>query len=472
VRDPLLVTLAALAAFGLSLSAPFHLDDHAIIAGAVPPSTRPLTWLLNWMQHRIAGDDPWSWHAVNIALHAATSLLAWRALARLLPARAALIAALVFAVHPVQSETVCYVYARSALLMTSLCMLALASWLAGRPWRAATLFALATLAKEECAAFPIALGMLSLASPRALAAMLGIALAAGLRVAWIASSTPGSGAGAEAGIAPLDYLAAQGPVIAHYARMIVLPWGFSVEPSVATGGALRIVACWALVVAAAMWALRRWSADRPPFWIALALVALAPSSSIFPAAEVVAYRRLYLPMIFVAAGAGLALTRMRPPVIAALAVVLGALSLDRSNVWRSERALWTEAVAASPLNVRPRIHLARAVPPAEALPVLEAARRLAPDDPRVAAEMGRVHLESGNAAAALTEFGRAAALEPRNARAWLNRGVALLALGDAETAKGDFARALLIEPCLDEARRRLERLGAAAPPPRGCPTAK
>ncbi len=463
--EPAILVVAALAAFGVSLTAPFHLDDYSIVAGGLPsPATRPLTWLTFWIHLRIAGSEPWSWHAVNVTLHAASTLFAWRALGRLMPPRAAFIAALVFAVHPVQSETVCYVFARATLLMTALCLLALDRWLAGRRWQAVAWFGLALLAKEECAAFPVALAMLQLARAP-VAAMLAMSLAAGARVTWIASATPGSGAGAQSGISPFDYLAAQGAAIAHYARMIVAPWGFSVEPE-AAGGALL----WLPVAALAVWGLRRWSADRAGFWLALALVVLLPSSSVFAAADVVAYRRMYLPMVFVAAAAGLALSRVRTPIVAVLAVALAALSVQRAFVWRSERALWSEAVAASPANVRPRIHLARAVSPAEALPILEEARRLAPDDPGVAAELGRVLLESGNAAGALGEFGRAAALEPANARAWFNRGVALLALGDAEAAKGDFARALALDPCLADARRQLQRLGGPLPP--ACPTAK
>jgi Flp pilus assembly protein TadD len=78
-------------------------------------------------------------------------------------------------------------------------------------------------------------------------------------------------------------------------------------------------------------------------------------------------------------------------------------------------------------------------------------------------------LESGDAAQALAEFGRALALAPTNARHIQNRGAALLALGQSEAAKADFLRALQRDPCLKPARENLVRLGVQ-PPPDTCPT--
>jgi Flp pilus assembly protein TadD len=102
--------------------------------------------------------------------------------------------------------------------------------------------------------------------------------------------------------------------------------------------------------------------------------------------------------------------------------------------------------------------LARAVPAAEALELLAAAARLAPYDPAVAAETGKILLSQGQSAAALQEFGRALALDPRDARNFNNRGVALDALGQTEAARQDFERALRIDPGLTEARQNLEKL--------------
>ena len=99
-------------------------------------------------------------------------------------------------------------------------------------------------------------------------------------------------------------------------------------------------------------------------------------------------------------------------------------------------------------------------PAAEALELLAAAARLAPNAPAVPAETGKILLSEGQPAAALQEFGRALALDPRDARNFNNRGVALYALEQTEAARQDFERALRIAPSLTEARQNLEKLPA------------
>ncbi len=73
---------------------------------------------------------------------------------------AAFIAAAIFAVHPIQAEVVDYVWARSIALAAVFCFAAWLEWIRGRRWTAVLWFAAALLAKEECAAFPLALLLL------------------------------------------------------------------------------------------------------------------------------------------------------------------------------------------------------------------------------------------------------------------------------------------------------------------------
>ena len=186
------------------------------------------------------------------------------------------------------------------------------------------------------------------------------------------------------------------------------------------------------------------------------LVLLVPSSSVFPAADLAADRRMYLPLLAFGAAAAVLLERI-PGRFLVCAGLLG-ISVFRTQVWRSDEALWREAVAQAPRKVRPRIQLARAVAPPEALHLLDEARKLAPGDPAIAAETGKTLLSAGNAAAALSEFGRALALDPRDANNYNNRGVALAALGQNEAARLDFQRALRISPGLSSAAENLRKM--------------
>ena len=130
-------------------------------------------------------------------------MLLYAALSRLLPQPAAFLGAAIFAVHPLVSEPVNYVFARPILLATLLCLGSLLAWLQDRRWIAVLLFAAALLAKEECAAFPLVLLWLRRRDWVPVAVMLGLAVAAGVATAMAGAMIPGSGIGGQAGVSPL-----------------------------------------------------------------------------------------------------------------------------------------------------------------------------------------------------------------------------------------------------------------------------
>jgi len=480
MRARFLLLAAALAAFGASLGSGFHFDDYAIFSDPALTSpwgwlqiwgwrqTRPLTYLTFWLNYQTGGQDALGYHVLNLLLHLGAVLLAYECLRRLLPQRAALVAAAFFAVHPLQAEAVDYVWGRSIVLAALFCLAALLCWITDRPWTAVAWFAAALLAKEECAAFPLLLAMLP-ASPRRrpqIAVMLGLAVAAGARVVYAAAVIPGAPAGLHAGISPWKYWLAQGPVILRYFRLLIVPYGFTVDADIRVPPVWLGLLAWAGLAALAVF-LWRWRTRPAAMWLLAGLILLIPSSSIFPAADLSADRRMYLPLLGFAAVVGQALSLRRvfnpptPPVMPLLLLLtLTGLSIARTQVWMTEERLWREAVRRAPEKLRPKIQLSRAVPAAEALELLASAARLAPNDPAVPAETGKILLSEGQPAAALEEFGRALALDPRDARNFNNRGVAFDALGQTEAARQDFERALAIDPGLTEARQNLLQLPA------------
>ena len=480
MRARLLLAAAALAAFGASVVAGFHFDDYAIFDDAVTGSgwsavfavrqTRPLTYLTFWLNRALGGNDALGYHALNLALHLAAVLLAYECLVRLMDRRAAWLAAALFAVHPLQAEAVDYVWARAIVLAAVFVFASLLAWLDRRPWLAVALFALALAAKEECAAFPLALWLLDarfLRQPECgarraarwapLAAMLALSLAAGLRVIYAAAVSPGSQAGAHAGISPLHYALAEGTVLWRYLRLFAFPYGFTVDADIRVPPVWLGIAAWC-ALAAGLTALWRWRREQAA-WLAVAALLLLPSSSIFPAADLAADRRMYLALLPLSAAFALSVGCVRARWLAPLlVVVLIAVSIGRTDVWSSDESLWREAVSRAPEKLRPRIQLSRSVGTEEALAQLAEARRIAPDDAAVAAETGRVLLAAGRPADALAHFGRALGLAPRDANNYNNRGVALQALGQTEAARGDFERALSLDPGLAAARENLRKL--------------
>lgn len=467
-----------MAAFAGSLFSGFHFDDYGMLQDPAVVSaggwarcwslwqTRPLTWFTFWLNYQFSGRDPIWWHAVNLALHVACAVLVYRLLRRLLP-QAAVLGALIFAVHPIQAEAVDYVYARAILLCTLFCLLAIDDWTRDRAWRAAAWFALAVLSKEECVSLPLVLALYGWRKRLLpLAAMCGMALLAGVRVIAAIEATGMKNIGATAGISPLGYGSEQGIAILRYFGLLVFPWFFSVDPQIPSPAWIWRFLAWAVLAGLIAAAVRRFRDVPAAFWILAGFILLIPSSSIFPAADLAADRRMYLPMLAFAPAIAWLLPARRGVIVVG---VLAVLSVVRTYVWASDERLWSEAASQAPGKIRPVLQLSRAVPPERAVALLQDAERLAPDEPQIPTELARIDLELNRPGEALAQAGRALALTPHEPHALNNRGAVLLAMNQTAAARRDFLAALNLEPCLEEARQNLARSGGVPADAPRCP---
>ena len=126
----------------------------------------PVTYSALWVQWRLWGMHPMGYHAVNVSLHAANSLLLWAVLRRIrLPG--SYLAALIYAVHPLNVESVAWISELKNLLAMLFCLASV--WFYARPegdsarmgWRAYGLsllcFVLAMLSKGSVAILPLIL---------------------------------------------------------------------------------------------------------------------------------------------------------------------------------------------------------------------------------------------------------------------------------------------------------------------------
>ncbi len=459
---------------------------------------RPLVNLTLAFNYAVSGTAPWSYHVFNIVVHAVAACvlfgLSVRALRRVHVAwlreadvtpLAGLIAGL-WALHPLQTESVTYVIQRAESLASLAILLALyftaraADSRHSLPWRlAAWLACLAGIGCKETAAVA---PLLVLLYDRAFLAGSWRRLRierwkfhAALFCTWIplaalvvnSEGRTGS-AGFDTSMSVAAYALTQCRAIPHYLSLALWPfplvfdYGTEVVHDVATAvpGALLVLA----LLGASAWAVAR----RPVlgFVGAAFFLLLAPSSSFVPiATQTVAEHRMYLPLSAVVALLVLGLYRACGTRAFGMLVVVGAaaaaLTSARNVVYRSELSVWSDTVAARPTNARAHTNLGIALEQAggvaDAVAHYERALRI--DAANGAAELNLCEalLRLNRIPEAVTHGENAVRLSPRSGDARVNLGNALLRAGRGGDAVASFEAALQLQPGAADAELGLAR---------------
>jgi len=417
-RPYLLLVGAVAAAYANALTASFQFDDFNVIVrqGAVHslaawwdsmPGIRPLLKLSYALSWSAGGGGTFAFHAVNVALHAANALLVWALLQEIWQragikeaAFAAFAGALLFALHPANTEAVTYISGRSVSMMAFFYLASVLAYLRGGPrWLSPLLFLAALATKEVAATLPLALLLcdaLDVRRPFDLRAALKrqafhwLVLAAGI---LMMAAMPRYREMLETSLAlrgMAEQLALQAAAIVRHAGVLVLAVPPNIDPEVPF---VPTVAGWAILAAiAAGLPLLRWQP-----WYAFALLwfflHLAPTNSFLARADAVNDRQLYLASIGPLALVGLAIAlmpRWRAAAIVSIAAVLGASTVARNQDYRSEVALWSDTTRKSPGSARAWNNL------------------------------GYAHQQEGRREAARTAYERALALDPQHAQARTN----------------------------------------------------
>ncbi|MCX6956276.1 MAG: tetratricopeptide repeat protein [Verrucomicrobia bacterium] len=484
------LTFAVVAAYHRVLPFPLYFDDvPAIVENETirhlgrldkvlsPPlngsavTGRPLINLSFALNHALGGTAPAGYHAVNLALHAASTLLLFGLVRRSLRLPAlvarfgrdsttlALATALLWAVHPLQTESVTCIAQRTELLVGLFYLLtlyALVRGVAGErpgPWPALGVAAcfLGMASKEVMVSAPL----LVLVYDRAFVAgsfraawlarrhfYLGLAASWLLLVALLVATggARGAAAGFGLGVTGWSYLLKQCEAIVHYVRLAFWPSPLVVDygADVVGGPAAVLPQALALLVIFGLTLVGLWKNARLAFVGLWFFAILAPSSSVVPlVAQTMAEHRMYLPLAalvtlavlgcYAAAGKrGLLLPL-------GVAFAFGGLTLRRNDDYRSEISLWSVTATQRPFNPRAHANLGAALlktgAVAEAVRHLAEAVRLKSDYADASQNLATGLLLLGRVDDAIAEFHRLLALTPSSGEAHSNLGLALLQAG-------------------------------------------
>ncbi len=389
-----------------ALRAAFQFDDYNVIvdnpavhswaafladaAQGIRPVLK-LSYTLNWL----AGPGPAGFHLFNVAVHAGNTLLVYLLSLRLLGPKGggppdtpvasdALFAALLFAIHPVQTEAVTYVCGRSVSLMGFFYLASILAYDYGERGRSRlflwlvspALFLLAVLARETALTLPAALALWETARGADGRSWRDAArrqaphwILLGLVTFWIAARP----AAADLYLYGLtkrsmaDNALSQLNGITYLLSRLLFAHRLNVDPD------LPVLTKWSSVLAtqaallASLLAVGILSLRRRPavgFGLLWFFLQLLPTNSFLPRFDIANERHLYLAVwgLFLPLGALLATGWRTEPgqrrwpraVVAAVLVAAAVLTAARNHDYRSEVALWERTALLSP--GKPRVH--------------------------------------------------------------------------------------------------------------------
>lgn len=412
--------------------------------GLLPGFYRPLVHVAYGAVYALAELQPWAYHLLNVLLHVAASALVYLLARRWAPGLAAILGALVFAVHPIHSEAVAWAAGIFDVAFAAFSLLALWAITAERRWirfGAPLALAVALLWKEPAVAVvPIAAIYLAArgevrARWRELAALTAVlAVYFCIRIAALggisrATYNPIHLSPSEAALTTLA-------LVFEYARKLVVPAELSPMhqiPLAVSFGDPRALAGAAIVVGIALgaWYARR----RPDLLLALGLLAIPLLPALYTPAltdTLFAERYLYLPSagasLLIAAAVAAWPRRALQAAFATVLVVFAVASFERHATWRDGITLWRDTVTKVPTSA-------------------------------VAWEtLGSAYVCEGRYGEAVDPLSRALALDPKRLDARLNLAISLSETGRRQDAISQAIAAAAYCPACPRPREVLAAL--------------
>jgi len=519
---PTLILAAGIWAYHNSFAVPFLFDDHSSVEDNLTirhlwpiwnvlspsPTTfvggRPVVNLSLALNYALGGTRVWGYHALNLAIHVLAALTLYGIVRRTLARPGlrerfgagaewvALATAVIWMVHPLQTEAVTYISQRCESLMGLFYLLSLYGFIRGAEsqsslgWFTLSVAAcfLGVASKEVIVTAPLMVllydrtfvsGTFREAWTRHRRLHLGLA-SSWLLLGCSITGLHNRGVGYGPGLTGWDYALTECRVVAHYLRLAVWPHPliFDYGEYVPTRH-LAAVVPYALILAVlaigVLFALKRHPAIG--FVGAWFFVILAPTSSVVPImASPMAEHRMYLPLASVVAltvcgsvALGKRLFHERQGVVlgsmagAFVVALLTFLTIQRNRDYISEATIWQDTVEKHPHSPRARYNfgvlLVQQGRLREAIGQYEQALRIKPDYAEVHYNLGVALVQLGRLPEAIGQYEQALRIKPDFAEAHNNLGLALMGQGRLLEAIAHYELSLRIKPDDAEAHYNL-----------------
>jgi protein O-mannosyl-transferase len=441
-----------------------------------PSQYFPMVYTALRMERSAWGLAPAGFHWVNILLHAGNAVLLWWLLRRL-RWPAAWLAAALFALHPVQVESVAWVTELKNVLSLFFCLLTAWAWLefaedGPRAWRfyaVALLFqALALLAKSTACTWPVALLLILWLQGKPISArriwqivpFFAMGLLMGLVSIWWERNHQHTMGDAFTIGWPNRMLIAS-HAIWFYAGKLLWPAGlsFSYERWDIGGGEplpyLWPAAC--VIAAIAIWRDGRGLKAAALFYVAMLAPMLGFIMQYAFRYSFVADHYQYVasigPLVLAAAlleRVCAALGRAKIVIYASLVIFLGVMTWRQCRNYDDSETLWRATLASTPASSIARNNLSQALLDKgqldESMLLSREVLAVRPKDSVARNNLGFALLEKGGADESISCFEQAIAAQPNAPNPHYNLGRAWLKKGRTEPAITNFQTAVRLQP--------------------------
>jgi protein O-mannosyl-transferase len=462
-----------------------------------PSQYFPLVYTTFRIERALWGLNPIGYHCVNILFHIANALLVWRLL-HLLRVPGAWLAAAIFALHPVQVESVAWIAERKNVLMGFFFLLSLLSWTncleapARRMWKfyalALVFCALALLSKTTACTLPAALLLILWWQKRPItwqrlmqiAPFVALGLAMGLVSVWWERYHQGT-RGETFDIGILDRILIASRALWFYLSKLVWPTNLTFSyPRWTISATNPFDYIWLLAaaaLAAVIYFARRYLGRGPEVAALFFVATLSPTLGLIMlytfrftfVADHYQYLACIGPLALAAAGimTGFSLFEKRRRflqmiVCGALLLSLGALTWRQCGMYRDTETLWRWTISRTPSSWMAYNNLGtellkqgRVI---EAVAQFNKALKIQPEYAVAHNNLGNAFLRLGQTADSYTHLQKALEFDPNNAEAQNNIGNTLVQMGRPDEAAAHYKKAVEIDPSYVQAHNNLGAL--------------